>query len=130
MSCCSIPLLESEDGSCRLSAKKIMGGRDDYRRRQDEFYEQVGKPRGVERGEVHDPENIRKHLTVQEFKKQTFELETERLIEQNKELRKECQALLIKNQNLQDINAALLCFFGNAIDNTSAYRYNDDGRKD
>ena len=107
MSCCSIPLLESEDGRCRLSAKEIMGGRDDYRRRQDEFYEQVGKPRGMERGEVHDPENMRKHLTVQEFKKQTFELETERLIEQNKELRKECQALLIKNQNLQDINAAL-----------------------
>lgn len=107
MSCCSIPLLEDENGRSRLSAKDIMGGRDDYRRRQGEFYEQVGKPRGMERGEIHDPENMRKHLTVQEFKKQTFEIETERLMEQNKELRKECQLLLAKNQNLQELNAAL-----------------------
>ena len=60
-----------------------------------------------ERGEIHDPAATKKHLTVQEFKKQTFEIETERLIEQNKKLRKECAMLLTKNQTLQELNAAL-----------------------
>lgn len=102
----SIPLITDEKGT-RLSAKEIMGSRTDYRKRQDLFYEQVSKPRGLERGEIHDPAATKKHLTVQEFKKQTVELETERLMVQNQELRKECQALLAKNQNLQELNAAL-----------------------
>ena len=102
----SIPLVADENGA-RLSAKEIMGNRNDYRKRQDLFFEEVGKPRGMERGEIHDPAAAKKHLTVQEFKKQAFEIETERLMEQNKQLRKECQALLVKNQNLQELNAAL-----------------------
>ena len=102
----SIPLVADENGA-RLSAKEIMGNRNDYRKRQDLFFEEVGKPRGMERGEIHDPAAAKKHLTVQEFKIQAFEIETERLMEQNKQLRKECQALLVKNQNLQELNAAL-----------------------
>lgn len=102
----SIPLI-SDDKGTRLSAKEIMGNRNDYRKRQDLFYLEVGKERGMERGESHDPENIRKHLTVQEFKSQAFEVETEKLIEQNKELRQECKVLLQKNQSLQEMNAAL-----------------------
>lgn len=102
----SIPLVTDENGT-RLSAKEIMGNRADYRKRQDLFFEEVGKPRGMERGEIHDPASTKRHLTVQEFKKQAFEVETEKLMEQNRELRKECQALLAKNQNLQELNAAL-----------------------
>ena len=102
----SIPLITDEKGT-RLSAKDIMGSRADYRRRQDLFYEQVSKPRGLERGEIHDPAATKKHLTVQEFKKQTFEIEADRLIDQNKKLRKECKALLVQNQTLQELNAAL-----------------------
>ncbi|MBQ2668304.1 MAG: hypothetical protein IJF56_06745, partial [Clostridia bacterium] len=85
----------------------IMGGRNDYRRRQDEFYEQVGKPRGLERGEVHDPEHTRKHLSVQAYKNEQLEIENEELRKQSKELQKECKTLLLKNQQLQDINQAL-----------------------
>lgn len=102
----SIPLL-SENGHSRLSARDIMGGRDDYRRRQDLFYEQVGKPRGLERGEVHDPEHTRKHLSVQAYKNEQLEQENEQLRKQSKELQKECRTLLLKNQQLQDINEAL-----------------------
>ena len=107
LTCQSLPLIEGEDGHTRLSARDIMGGRNDYRRRQDEFYEQVGKPRGLERGEVHDPEHTRKHLSVQAYKNEQLEIENEELRKQSKELQKECRTLLLKNQQLQDINEAL-----------------------
>lgn len=107
LSCQSIPLIQGEDGQNRLSAREIMGGRADYRRRQDEFYEQVGKPRGMERGEVHDPEHIREHLSVQEFKKQTNQIQLEKLELQNAELRKECRQLIFHNQKLQEMNNVL-----------------------
>lgn len=104
---CSPALLQDEDGRTRLSAKDIMGGRADYRRRQDEFFEQVGKPRGMERGEIHDPEETRKHLTVQEYKNKQLEEENLQLRKQSSELQKECKLLLMKNQQLQDINQSL-----------------------
>ena len=86
LTCQSLPIIEKENGQASLSAREIMGGRNDYRRRQDLFYEQVGRPRGLERGESHDPEQTKKHLTVQAFKNQQLEFE-------NKQLRKESQKL-------------------------------------
>lgn len=80
LTCQSIPLVENENGKVRLSARDIMGGRSDYRRRQDEFYEQVGKSRGLERGEVHDSEQTRKHLSVQAYKNQQLENENIQLL--------------------------------------------------
>ena len=103
---CSIPFVTDERGT-RLSAKEIMGNRNDYRKRQDQFYEEVGKARGMERGEVHDPAERKKHLTVQEFKNQTFEKENKELLEKNQKLLQECKTLLLKNQHLQELNAAL-----------------------
>lgn len=102
----SIPLVAGEKGT-RLSAKEIMGNRADYRKRQDLFYEEIGKPRGMERGEVHDAEHTREHLTVQAFKKEKLEEENQQLRIRSSELQKECKTLLLKNQQLQDINQAL-----------------------
>lgn len=102
----SLPLVE-EDGRTRLSAKEIMGGREDYRRRQDEFHEQVGRPRGMLRGDIQDPKARRKHLAVQEFKAQKLSEENLQLRKQSSELQKECKLLLMKNQQLQDINQSL-----------------------
>lgn len=107
LSVVSPSILQSDDGQNRLSARDIMGGRADYRRRQDEFYEQVGKPRGMERGETHDPEHIREHLSVQEYKKNTNLLEIEGLEQQAEVLRKECKKLTFKNQKLQEMNNIL-----------------------
>ncbi len=100
LTCQSLPLIQSEDGQTRLSARDIMGNRADYRKRQDLFYEEVGKSRGLERGEIHDPEHIRKHLSVQEFKKEQLEAE-------NQQLRKESKVLMVKNARLTELNAAL-----------------------
>lgn len=107
LSCQSVPLIQGEDGQNRLSAREIMGSRSDYRRRQDEFYEQVGKPRGMERGETQDPEHIRKHLSVQEYKKQTNQIQLKELEQQNGVLRKECKKLTFHNQKLQEMNRIL-----------------------
>lgn len=104
---CSPAVIYGEDGKNRLSAKDIMGGRADYRRRQDEFYEQVGKPRGMDRGEVHDPEHTREHLSVQAYKKEKLEEENLQLRQRSAELQSECKALLLRNQQLQEINQSL-----------------------
>lgn len=98
MAVASIPLTSGDNA--RLSAKDIMGGKEDYRRRQDRFYEEVGKSRGMERGESHNPENARKHLEVQAYKKQQLEAEVEKL-------RKYSKKLEWKNEKLQEINATL-----------------------
>lgn len=107
LTCQSLPLLQGEDGQNRLSARDIMGNRADYRKRQDLFYEQVGKLHGLERGEVHDPEHIRKHLSVQAYKNEQLEMENEQLRKQSKELQKECAVLLKKIDQLQELNTAL-----------------------
>lgn len=100
LTCQSLPLIQDENGQTRLSARDIMGSRADYRKRQDQFYEEVGKARGLERGEIHDPEHIRKHLSVQEYKKEQLEAE-------NQLLRRESKVLLAKNAQLTELNAAL-----------------------
>ena len=63
----SVPLIQDTEGKVRLSAKDIMGGRADYRKRQDQFYEEVTKSRGLERGEIRDPSEVKKHLTKREW---------------------------------------------------------------
>lgn len=68
-----VPL--TSDG--RLSAKSVLGGRKDMQQLQDEFYEQVGKQFGLERGSRADldspdeGERPRKHLTTRELKAET-----------------------------------------------------------
>ena len=82
----SVPILETSQGA-KLCAKEIMGGRADYRARQDQFFEQVAKSRGFERGERSDPKHKKKHLSVQDYKKQQNEAQIsaqERVLEKNR----------------------------------------------
>lgn len=48
------PLVENERGETVLSAKRLLNGRQRMRELQNSFHEQVGKPRGLERGELVD----------------------------------------------------------------------------
>lgn len=68
----SLPI--TTDG--RLSAKEIMGGKNDYRARQDRFFD-VSSRYGMERGEIRDPEEMKKHITKREWQimKQQEEIE-------------------------------------------------------
>lgn len=107
LTCQSLPIVQREDGSCSLSARDIMGNRNDYRKRQDQFYEEVCKSRGLERGEIHDPEHIRKHLSVQQYKNEQLEIENKQLREESQKLQSQCKSLLLQNEQLNDLNAAL-----------------------
>ena len=62
----SVPIIEDEKGM-HLSAKIIMGGRADYRTRQDRFYDEVTKHYGLERGEVREPAEAKAHTTKREW---------------------------------------------------------------
>ena len=84
--CCSVPLIQDARGA-RLSAKELLGNREAYRNRQDQFYEQVAQSRGFERGERSDPKHKKKHLSVQDYKKQQNEAQIsaqERVLEKNR----------------------------------------------
>ena len=107
LTCQSLPIVQREDGSCSLSARDIMGNRNDYRKRQDQFYEEVCKSRGLERGEIHDPEHIRKHLSVQQYKNEQLEIENKQLREESQKLQSQCKSLLLQNEQLNNLNAAL-----------------------
>lgn len=78
MQCISVPLLQNETG-WHLSAKTIMGGRADYQRRQDEFFEEVGEPHGMDRGIRRDAAEIKKHTTKREWQLATQEQELQQL---------------------------------------------------
>jgi hypothetical protein len=82
MQVASVPIIEDEKGK-HLSAKIVMGGRVDYRKRQDQFYEQVGLSHGLERGERRDPAEIKAHTTKREWQLATQE---EKLQEQAERL--------------------------------------------
>lgn len=81
MQCVSIPLIEDERG-WHLSAKMVMGGRSDYQKRQDEFFEEVGEPHGMDRGVRRDAAEIKKHTTKREWQLATQEVELQQLQEQ------------------------------------------------
>lgn len=59
----SVPL--TQDG--RLSAREIVGNRTNLSRMQTEFFEQVGKGYGLERGVQMDGQEKKKHITAQEW---------------------------------------------------------------
>lgn len=58
----SVPL--TRDG--RLSAREIVGNRTNMAHMQTEFFEQVGKVYGLERGQHRDGQEKREHITAQE----------------------------------------------------------------
>jgi hypothetical protein len=70
----SIPL--TKDG--RLSARDVIGNRTQMRRAQTEFYEQVGRGYGLERGVQQDGPEKREHITAQEHRLREVRQETQR----------------------------------------------------
>lgn len=81
MQCISVPLIEDECG-WHLSAKMVMGGRSDYQKRQDEFFEQVGEPHGMDRGIRRDAAEVKRHTTKREWQMATQEQELQQIRDQ------------------------------------------------
>lgn len=80
MQCISIPLVQNETG-WHLSAKLIMGNRADYQKRQDQFFEQVGEPHGMDRGIRRDAAEVKRHTTKREWQLATQDRELQQLQE-------------------------------------------------
>lgn len=74
----SIPLVHRKDDTYSLSASDIMGGRNEYRKKQDDFYAQVSSLFGLERGEVKDYAEVRKHLNKMEFEVQEMQIKAQK----------------------------------------------------
>lgn len=74
----SIPLIHRKDDTYSLSASDIMGGRNEYRKKQDDFYSQVSSLFGLERGEIKDYGETRKHLNKMEHEVQEMQIKAQK----------------------------------------------------
>lgn len=74
----SVPL--TQDG--RLSAREIVGNRANLSRMQTEFFEQVGKEYGLERGIQMDGQEKKRRITAQEHKLREITAEKQKQLEE------------------------------------------------
>lgn len=74
----SVPL--TQDG--RLSAREIIGNRANLSRMQTEFFEQVGKEYGLERGVQMDGQEKKRRITAQEHKLREITAEKQKQLEE------------------------------------------------
>lgn len=93
----SVPL--TRDG--RLSARDVIGNRAQMRRTQTEFYEQVGKGYGLERGVQQDGPEKREHITAQEHRLREVQQETQRERERAGRLRRQADEQQAENRQLK-----------------------------
>lgn len=70
----SVPLTADD----RLSARDVVGNRTHMRHLQSQFYEQVGKGYGLERGTQQDGPEKAQHITAQEHRLREVKQETQR----------------------------------------------------
>lgn len=91
----SVPL--TADG--RLSAREIVGNRQNMSRMQDDFFEQVGRNYGLERGTRSDGQEKRKHISAQEHRLRQV---TEQTQEQEQRLH---EVKVNKNKELEELDA-------------------------
>lgn len=73
----SVPL--TADG--RLSAREIVGNKQNMSKMQDDFFEQVGRDYGLERGTRSDGQEKRKHISAQEKRVRELEQQVNSLSE-------------------------------------------------
>jgi len=73
----TIPLVK-RNGTYSLSARDLMGNRSEYRKKQDDFYSQVSSLWGLERGEVKDYDEVRKHLNKMEYEIQEMQIKAQK----------------------------------------------------
>lgn len=97
---CTVPILKNGEGNYKLSAKEIMGNRNEYVAKQDRFFDEFFKNYGLERGQSVK-ETSREHINHNRYKsekaKQDY-IETSKKTNEQKGIN---QDLIIKNAELQ-----------------------------
>lgn len=66
---CTVPILQNSEGNYKLSAKDVMGNRQEYIAKQDRFFDEYFKNYGLMRGQSVK-ETSRKHINHNRFKAQ------------------------------------------------------------
>ncbi len=66
---CTVPILQNAEGNYKLSAKDLMGNRQEYIAKQDRFFDEYFKNYGLMRGQSVK-ETSRKHINHNRFKAQ------------------------------------------------------------
>lgn len=95
MQVASVPICEDEKGY-HLSAKIIMGNRTDYQRRQDRFWEQVARSRGLDRGETDT--GRKHHELTQQYKLAKREKELAQVQERTAQEKAKTAAIIARRQ--------------------------------
>lgn len=95
MQVASVPICENEKGY-HLSAKIIMGNRTDYQRRQDRFWEQVARSRGLDRGETDT--GRKHHELTQQYKLAKREKELAQVQERTAQEKAKTAAIIARRQ--------------------------------
>ena len=101
----SVPIFEDEKG-VHLSARDIMGGRDDYMKRQDLFFEEVSKNYNLERGDVEKSRSgkAKKHTQKREWQIAEQEREVEENEKRMQNIKRETER---QNSMLRETNKQL-----------------------
>lgn len=107
----SVPLVQKEDGTWKLSAKDQYGNKNHMAKLQTDLYEQVSTWYGLERGESRTGEEQRKHKTALEHSVETVKSQ---VIEQ----RNEYIELMRKTKETEEKYKALKFSLGSLIKNT------------
>ncbi len=98
---CTVPILQNSEGNYKLSAKDVMGNRQEYIAKQDRFFDEYFKGYGLVRGQSVK-ETSRKHIDHNRFKAQTAKEEFKSTNIQKDELEGKIKTLEEVYQVLQD----------------------------
>lgn len=97
---CTVPILKNSQGNYKLSAKEIMGNRQEYIAKQDRFFEQYFMKYGLQRGQSVK-KTSRKHIDHNRYKAEKAREEFMKTIEKTNEQKGINQDLIIQQAELQ-----------------------------
>ena len=101
----SVPIVQNEDGTFSLSAKRLMGNRADYAHRQDLFFKEVSEKYGFDPCEkVEDAVEKRIHYDNIDYK---LKMRTEELEKVSADLEVKTDLLEQKTEELKSVNQEL-----------------------
>lgn len=103
----SVPVMQKEDGTWKLSAKELIGNRAQMSALQTDLHAKVSKHYNLERGESRTPDEQRKHLTkleheIKVLKSEKLQLQSEK-IELEDKIEDSCEEVEKVNATLTDI---------------------------
>lgn len=98
---CTVPILQNSEGTYKLSAKDVMGNRQEYIAKQDRFFDEYFKGYGLVRGQSVQ-ETSRKHIDHNRFKAQKAKEEFNSISAQKDSLEGKIKTLEEVYQVIQD----------------------------